>query len=222
MIGMRARTHQRGTRALTLIELIVVIAVMAVLIGVILPWITISHRPPSGVYCANQLKAIGSSFRIFANDNEDLFPMRLSTNRGGTKEFVDAPFSAFRHFQAMSNELSTPKILVCPEDKKRTWATNWSSAFGNQNLSYFVGLEATDMNAASILSGDRYLESSRKSVNGFLVLTTSDTVRWAKKYHAYHGNLLFSDGSVRALASTNLQNAFLNSGSPTNRLALPE
>jgi len=32
-----------------------------------------------------------------------------------------------RYFQAMSNELATPKLLVCPADKKRNYATNFTT-----------------------------------------------------------------------------------------------
>ena len=45
----------------------------------------------------------------------------------------------FRHFQVMSNELSTPKILACPADTRA--AANNFFRLKNQNVSYFVGLE---------------------------------------------------------------------------------
>ena len=54
----------------------------------------------------------------------------------------------FRHFQVMSNELSTPKILVCPADT-RVAAANFVR-LKNQNVSYFVGLEASDVESAKI------------------------------------------------------------------------
>jgi prepilin-type N-terminal cleavage/methylation domain-containing protein len=52
----------------TFLELIVVIVVLAVLAGMLLP--TMTHgRGRSRVICVNNLKQIGLSFRIFANES---------------------------------------------------------------------------------------------------------------------------------------------------------
>src|SRR5689334_5551953 len=112
-------------RAVTLIEVVVVIAVVVVLVGLVLPALGRAKRKTSRVGCANCLKQVGLSFRMFANDNEDKSSWHISTNNGGSREYLEVPNSAFRHFQVMSNELSTPKIRVCPEDRERVWSTNW-------------------------------------------------------------------------------------------------
>ncbi|PYM10678.1 MAG: hypothetical protein DME18_15785, partial [Verrucomicrobia bacterium] len=130
------RTNGRF-KGLTLIEVIVVIAVIAVLIGIVLPWWANSRRPSTGMACSNHLKQVGVAAHIFANDNDDRFPWQISTNTGGSHEYQPAPNSAFRHFQVMSNELSTPIILVCPQDRKRAYAMNWVAGFDNRNVSYF-------------------------------------------------------------------------------------
>jgi hypothetical protein len=90
--------------------------------------------------CENNLKNIGLAFRFFATDNGDRFPFNVSTNDGGSMEFRRAGIqgydaNAFRHFQVMSNELSTPKILICPADAKKHEATNWSE-LRDQHVSY--------------------------------------------------------------------------------------
>jgi competence protein ComGC len=208
------------SRAMTLTEVIVVVAVMVVLIGLLLPALVSGHghqRPA----CVNNLKQIGLAARIFAIDTEGKFPWQVSTNDGGSREYLEVSNSAFRHFQVMSNELSTPKILVCPQDRKRAWGTNWVMGFDNRNVSYFVGLNASETNANSILSGDRYLAGNRESTNGFLELTSGDTIGWTKKYHDFQGFVAFGDGSVRWLDSPALQKALRNSGVATNRLAIP-
>ncbi|HXT41026.1 MAG TPA: hypothetical protein VN887_13530 [Candidatus Angelobacter sp.] len=66
------------------------------------------------IQCVSNLKQIGLAARIWANDNNDVLPPG---------------------WLAMSNELSTPKILVCPADKGRTAAPNWTS-LSAANLSY--------------------------------------------------------------------------------------
>ena len=53
----------------------------------------------------------------------------------GNAEGFDA--NSWRHFQVMSNELNTPKILVCPEDASKSAASNFAS-LGAGNVSYQV------------------------------------------------------------------------------------
>ena len=215
------RGADRGGRsAFTLIELAIVTVVIAVLVALVLPTLM---RPSmrSKVACTNNLKQVGLAFHIFANDNNERLPWEVSTNRGGSREFVDVPFSAFRQFQVMSNELSTPRVLVCPQDQQRTTATNFSTFLGNKALSYFAGFDASDVNPVSILSGDRFLESTRSPTNGLLTLGPLSQLWWRKSPHGNVGNVLMGDGSVQALSSSGLLQTLRSAGLATNRLALP-
>ena len=99
--------------------------------------------------------------------------MAVSTDKGGTMEFTTGA-DTFRHFQVMSNELSTPKILVCPADT-RVAATNFVR-LKNQNVSYFVGLEANDANPQRFLDGDRNITGDSEPENGILKLVPGQRV----------------------------------------------
>jgi prepilin-type processing-associated H-X9-DG protein len=198
-----------------------VIVVIAILVGLVIPILFRPRLHTKLLGCTNNLKQVGLAYRIFANDNEDKLPWQFPANQGGSREFMETPFSAFQHFRVMSNELSTPKVLVCPKDRQRTWATNFSALRGNQALSYFVGFDSSETNPPSLLSGDRYLGSSRAPTNGFLTLTVASTVWWTNSPHPFGGNLVFGDGSVQAVDSRGLLKALRNTGVATNRLALP-
>ncbi len=217
---MKLAFENERSQGLTLVEVLVIIAVMVVLVGVLLPLLAKNTARSSGLNCVNNLKQAGLAARIFSIDNGDEFPWRVSTNTGGSMEYVNTPNSAFRHFQVMSNELSTPIVLVCPEDKRRIRASDWSS-FSNANVSYFVGFEATETNAQSILFGDRHLLTKRRPTNGLLILNTNDSVGWTKDFHNASGYLAFGDGSVQSLSSIRLKEALCNSGTATNRWAIP-
>ena len=81
--------------------------------------------------CVNNLRQIGLAFRVFAIDNGGRFPFNLSTKSGGTLELCQRGSDGFDsnaaiHFQLASNELSTPRLLVCPKDHSRKPAATFS------------------------------------------------------------------------------------------------
>lgn len=172
------------------------------------------------IHCMGNLKHVGLSFRMWALDHQDAYPMSLSTNRGGTLEHV-ATGEVWQHFQIMSNELNTPVILACASDRDRVPVRHFTSAFGNTNISYFVGVDANETMPQMFLTGDRNLEGSTRLPNRMLPLTSNDTVSWSKRMHCHQGNVGLSDGSVQRFSSLQLQEALLHTGVATNRLALP-
>ena len=216
------RFLQRQTRAaFSLIELLVVISVVAVCMGILLlpsrgPWV-----PATRIACVNNLKQVGLAFRIFAEDHGNKFPMQLSASEGGTLPFVEGPYT-FRHFQTLSNELGTPKILLCPADRQRALAaTNFSMDFSDNKLSYFLGIDATPTNAQAFLSGDRNITIGFPARNGVLLMITNQMVKWTPQIHEHVGNICLADGSVQQLTSSALQRGLANTGLPTNRLVVP-
>jgi len=217
---MRIHQRFRKTNALTFLEVIAIIAVMVVLIGLLLPALNKPSRGGSRMSCVNHLKQLGLAARIFATDNAEKFPWQVSTNKSGSQEFRDLPNSAFQHFLVMSNELSTPKMLVCPEDKERTIALHWQ--IGNQNVSYFVGLDAQEESPDSLLAGDRNLMTNGVPVGGGLLeLTTNLTVGWTAQLHNNAGNVLFGDGHVDQFSSARLRECLKSAERPHQRVAIP-
>ena len=88
---------------------------------------------------------------------------------GGTLELVQAAsqgnddvFYAFRHFQAISNELNEPKVFRCPVDFRTAAGT--VAQLKNDNISYFLAITADPSRPESLLSGDRnFVESGGQS-----------------------------------------------------------
>jgi prepilin-type processing-associated H-X9-DG protein len=211
---------QRRAHAFTLVELFISIAVIVIVAAVLLPALTPGPRRSKKINCTNNLKQIGLAFRTWELDYNDRFPLHVAVTNGGLMELVTNGL-AYLHFQIMSNELSTPKILVCPSDAGRTLATNFTSDFKNQKLSYFVGLDVVESNDVTFLSGDRNIANGSQLSNHVLTLNTNVPSVWTPAIHVGQGNIAFADGSVEGLSSQRLQAALVATGIATNRLAMP-
>jgi len=239
---MKLRPTKRGSKGFTLTELLAVICALAVVVAMILPRLVRTRRGPGEPSCVFNLKQIGVAFRIWEGDNNDKYPMQVSVTNGGAMELaVDGDVSAI--FRVMSNELSMPKVLICPEDTGRHFATNFTTDLNHQTISYFVGLDAEDKYPQMILSGDDNLEVNGVRVRpGILNLATNASVEWTEnerhggpqqwnihKQHRRIGNILFADGSVLIGGSMQyppppfqgLQQALVNTHNATNRLVIP-
>jgi prepilin-type N-terminal cleavage/methylation domain len=207
-------------RGMTKIEVLVVIALIAVLAAMLLPALAKAKRKSSHISCSSNLKQIGLSFMSWAADNDNKFPMQLSVTNGGTRELI-ASGNAFVHFQVMSNEISATKIVTCANDGARIHADSWEN-LNNQNVSYFVGVDATQNNPTNILAGDRNLTLNDTPVNPGLVSFTPNFVAgWTKQIHNKQGNVLFSDGSVQQVTTSRLREMMKQTGMATNRFAIP-
>ena len=152
---MKTIYSKRRDHALTLMEVVVVIGVLVVLAMMFLPT-THGRRTPQKIDCTNNLKQIGLAEKIWAGDNNGRFPFEVSATNFGTMELNNGR-NSWINFSVMSNELSTTKILICPDDKERpSPATNFSSDLPG-HVSYFVGF-SSDNYPQGLLSGDYNFE----------------------------------------------------------------
>ena len=189
------------------------------LVAVLLPTLVGPRVDYSRVVCTNNLRQIGLAFRTWALDNQDLFPMQVSVTNGGTMELV-ASGVVSPHFEVMSNELSTPRILLCPYDEKRIYATNFVG-LRDTNLSYFVNMDATKGDGSRLLCGDRNLTNRARPGSRLVPLTEADTIGWTKEMHQEKGYLIFGDGRVDWLTNGSVREAISIGGGTTNWLAVP-
>jgi len=219
---MNPRLSKQKTAALTLFETIVVIVVLAIALAMILPALAKAKHRASKLNCASNIKQIGIAFRVWEGDHGDKYPMSVSVTNGGAMELVAAGNIAVC-FQVMSNELCTPKILLCPEDTHRVYATNFSTGFSGANISYFLNPDAVEAYPQMILDGDSNLQVNGKPVQrGLLDFRTVTNIAWAKDRHHGVGNIGMADGSAQQATSGGLNSAFgsCTNSVPTNNTAI--
>jgi prepilin-type N-terminal cleavage/methylation domain-containing protein len=174
--------------AFTLIELLVVIAIIAILAAMLLPALAAAKRKAQRINCVNNLKEVGLAFRVWEGDNNDNYPMNVSTKSGGAQELVCSSGNNglkggfVAAFLVMSNELSTPKLLICPSDSARSSIpTNFSEIYNylftaatppavsvslNNAVamtSYMLCGDAQEAYPQMILTGDRNIGSATGS-----------------------------------------------------------
>ena len=210
---------RRRQPAFVLKELLVVIVVGGALLALLLLFLDDARRSSKSICCNCNLKQIGLAFKVWAIDHTNSFPMAVSTNTGGSRESI-ATGETFRHYEVMSNELSTPFILVCPNDDRKPLKT-FGPALANSNISYFVGVDARDEAPQMFLAGDRNIAGGRRLPNRILEVGTNDFIGWGRGIHNGWGNLALADGSVQQLKSERLQESLKWTGAATNRLAMP-
>jgi prepilin-type N-terminal cleavage/methylation domain-containing protein len=218
---------RRNVHAFTLLELLTTIAIIAVLAALLLPALQSSYGKARRIACSSQLKQIGVAFHSWAHEHNDLYPMQVPVAAGGTKEFAD--LTAFNpnesytylHFQVVSNELVTPKVLRCPADRYRTEAKDFAS-LRNENVSYWLNNSASFGRADSPLAGDRNVRTSGRTEWTFLQFSPADGLEFSAELHGYRGNVLFSDAHVDTLDSQALRLAFAQiTNASTVTISLP-
>ncbi len=196
---MKFLWQPRRNRAFTLVEMLVVIAIIAILAALLLPVLAGGKKRAQRIQCIGNLNQIGTAFQIFAHDHQGNFPMQVPEADGGSQEFARGAestggqgfFYSWRHFFPLANDLTTPKPLVCPADLERVPVESFR-LLRNSNLSYAANIAASYNDPASLLSTDRNISN----IVGAVTMMPPRNLTWTRELHSFKGNVLFSDSHV--------------------------
>ena len=75
------------TRAFTLIELLTVIAIIAILTGLLLPTLSKARARSYQTHCANNLRQLAIATRMYADDNQGRYPLIKMNPQARTNHF---------------------------------------------------------------------------------------------------------------------------------------
>ena len=223
------RQHEGSLRiclAFSRIELLALLVALIVLAGVALPLgssqRTIASRSEELV-CQANLRHIGRAFQLWGSDHDDQKPFLLDPSDGGIRGFGPAN-NVWYQFAYISNELATPRVLVCPSDTNTTriaksWANSPDGGFlnplyRNNSVSYFLSFHAFRDDPRALLAGDRNMQANGSGACSYAGLSfvlvysvNQQTAIWSNSIHGLEGNILFNDATVATMSSTEVQNA---------------
>lgn len=219
------------TAGFTRTELLATVFILALLAALSLPMLANTKARSDRITCVNNLRLIGRAFALWAHERGDLMPWQLSISKGGTGgDFFSQ--NVWLHLAALSNELTTPRVLACPSDAFVRVATDFSASFTNggflapgyrnSSVSYFLGLhavysgpfpEAFVSTRDTALAGDynlRFTSVEPCPVAGIAnsIRISYESVAWLQGPHGWSGNILLTGGQVEQTPNARIADAF--------------
>ena len=183
------------SRAFTLIELLIVIAIIAILAGLLIPALAQAKAKAQSTRCLNNLKQIGFSTLMYAEDHKGLVQIASPLQKDLT---WGAILSSNQH-------LAPPDIFVCPTYAPNRF-TNWIKIYGVRQdppLEYTSGDFGELLRIDAIVRPTEYLHIADSTSQGRAGIGAqqyfSFRVKAEKEVHARHGhsaNGFFMDGHV--------------------------
>jgi len=190
MIAALLHRSKRGTgAAFTLVELLVTIAIIAVLAGVTMAAASSALQAARTARCASNLRQIGIGLHTFASDNNNTLPQRYYTDQNEGYSNIILPYLG-----------GNGDVFVCPclrsdFPAEPAYGMNWY--YDNSNLLTVRDMSQTIL--ATDTKGSFGQGSNRADEN------SGDPGQLDPTRHNGEANYLFMDGHVERLSFSSTQ-----------------
>ena len=193
----------------TLIELIVVIAIIAILAGMLLPALNKARNKARTADCASKEKTLGIMWGFYFADNSDTFFPWREPEIYWVQSFQNLGYIQGDQF------LKTNFCSSAPTRAERaTWSTTYSDYGTNFALSYKAGanpIKVTKIKKTStkVLLADSWYRVANRGIC-WIYEGYSGGQYDIDARHDISYNLLWLDGHVSNIQASNRQNAYIN------------
>ena len=140
---LRESDYMNQKRAFTLIELMVVIAIVGILAALLMPTLGRAKAASRRTQCLSNLKQVGLAIRLYAEDCADQLPALPSPNPypNGVGAYYKQLVKSYLGLSGAA--APTEQIFICPSD--HTYSTQVGHAFTSYTFNgYEVGVGAID------------------------------------------------------------------------------
>lgn len=163
----------------TLIELLIVIAIIAILAAILLPALQSARRRGQGTGCLNNMKQLYAAVLAYSEANDDvLMSATANKSRGGYGWWQEMLcLKGYIPYKKLSATYREPAVLNCPANTKRTSFqgsyTVYVSYACNSRIGYFNGDGTVDTRTDSRKNWVKW-----SSKNPYLSKSTLFTEKW--------------------------------------------
>ncbi|MCX6970222.1 MAG: prepilin-type N-terminal cleavage/methylation domain-containing protein [Verrucomicrobia bacterium] len=189
-------TRRVREAAFTLMEVLIVVAIVAILAAILVPVAGKMSEAGRATKCMSNLRQLHSVLMLYANDNNQMLP---SPDVNASPDSQSATHW-FRRLDPYIPQQDRMKILTCPS-AKGFQAGGWATAYG---MNYYLGKDqdwqtlSVEQKSQVILLADAIINPAWHSAASAIFEDGGPFTKTVDLRHRGKANFLFLDGHVEA------------------------
>lgn len=192
---MKTIRSKYNSSGFTLVELLVVVAIIGILAGILVPVLGRARESAKRKSCASNLKQLGLGLNIYATDNSENFPTGSSGQ--GARSSISLIYPTYlgtkKVFSCPSNATSTATLSAqSTYDDGSSGDTSWNSSYG-----YDDSKSAADLGQIAIMSDTPTGSSSTNHQGeGINILFVDGHIEWGTSTFVNNGDEELYDSDI--------------------------